>query len=89
MQKRLGLGDVVNIGRCTDDGMDESWLRSTAGITDVWIEYTDFKPISFTVGQFRESFGLEYLSTKQPTAKAGEFELQTESPGTRRLNDVS
>jgi phosphate-selective porin OprO/OprP len=35
---------------------------TAAGITDAWIEYTAFKPISFTVGQFREPFSLESLT---------------------------
>ncbi|CAG9933019.1 porin [Candidatus Nitrotoga arctica] len=35
---------------------------TAAGITDAWIEYTALKPISFTVGQFREPFSLESLT---------------------------
>lgn len=30
-----------------------------------------------------------FYQTKQPPAKAGGFELRTESPDTRRLNDAS
>lgn len=35
---------------------------TAAGITDAWIEYTGLKPVSFTVGQFREPFSLESLT---------------------------
>ncbi|MDO8343953.1 MAG: porin [Cellvibrio sp.] len=35
---------------------------TAAGITDAWIEYTGLRPISFTVGQFREPFSLESVT---------------------------
>ena len=38
----------------------------------------------------RLHYPLEVMrNTKQPPAKAGGFELRTESPDTRRLNDAS
>jgi hypothetical protein len=39
--------------------------------------------------RIREVVGKNVSVTKQPPAKAGGFELRTESPDTRRLNDAS
>jgi hypothetical protein len=44
-------------------------------------------PEKFTIDDIVHISGIDY--TKQPPAKAGGFELRTESPDTRRLNDAS
>lgn len=36
---------------------------TAAGITDAYVEYTGFNPISITVGQFREPFSLESVTS--------------------------
>jgi phosphate-selective porin OprO and OprP len=34
----------------------------TAGITDAYVAYTGFKPLTFTAGQFKQPFGMEALA---------------------------
>lgn len=36
---------------------------TAAGITDAYVEYTGFNPVSITVGQFREPFSLESVTS--------------------------
>ena len=38
---------------------------TAAGITDAWMEYTGFKPVSVTVGQFKEPFSLESVTSNR------------------------
>ena len=38
---------------------------NAAGITDAWVEYTGLKPITFTVGQFKEPFSLESVTSNR------------------------
>jgi phosphate-selective porin OprO/OprP len=38
---------------------------TAAGITDAWIEYTNFKPFTVTVGQFKEPFSLESVTSNR------------------------
>ncbi|MDD5577879.1 MAG: porin [Methylobacter sp.] len=38
---------------------------TAAGITDAWAEYTGFKPFSVTVGQFKEPFSLESVTSNR------------------------
>jgi phosphate-selective porin OprO/OprP len=38
---------------------------TAAGITDAWIEYTGFKPFSVTIGQFKEPFSLESVTSNR------------------------
>ncbi|MDD5412297.1 MAG: porin, partial [Methylobacter sp.] len=38
---------------------------TAAGITDAWVEYTALKPVSFTVGQFKEPFSLESATSNR------------------------
>ncbi|MDD5462948.1 MAG: porin [Methylococcales bacterium] len=38
---------------------------NAAGITDAWVEYTGLKPISFTIGQFKEPFSLESVTSNR------------------------
>lgn len=38
---------------------------TAAGITDAWIEYTNFKPFTATVGQFKEPFSLESVTSNR------------------------
>jgi len=38
---------------------------SAAGITDAWLEYTAFKPVSVTIGQFKEPFSLESVTSNR------------------------
>jgi hypothetical protein len=42
-----------------------------------------------TAAMLLQTISDEHNNTKQPPAKAGGFELRTESPDTRRLNDAS
>jgi len=48
-----------------------------------------FPNASITFDRFHVIKLLNEAMTKQPPAKAGGFELRTESPATRRLNDAS
>lgn len=38
---------------------------NAAGITDAWVEYTGLKPVSFTIGQFKEPFSLESVTSNR------------------------
>lgn len=38
---------------------------TAAGITDAWIEYTGIQPVTFTVGQFKEPFSLESVTSNR------------------------
>ena len=38
---------------------------NAAGITDAWMEYTGFKPVSVTIGQFKEPFSLESVTSNR------------------------
>jgi phosphate-selective porin OprO/OprP len=42
---------------------DFAGTAGPAGITDTYLEYTGLKPLSFMVGQFKEPFGLETLTS--------------------------
>lgn len=38
---------------------------TAAGITDAWVEYTNFKPLTVTAGQFKEPFSLESVTSNR------------------------
>ncbi|MCK9395406.1 MAG: porin [Methylobacter sp.] len=38
---------------------------TAAGITDAWVEYTGYKPASLTIGQFKEPFSLESVTSNR------------------------
>lgn len=42
---------------------DFAGTAGPAGITDAYLEYTGLKPVSFMIGQFKEPFGLETLTS--------------------------
>jgi len=75
---RLNSGATVRRGRIHMDGtlykdydfkFEYDFTRGSgtnaAGITDAWLEYTGFKPVSVTVGQFKEPFSLESVTSNR------------------------
>ena len=75
---RLNNGVGVRRGRLHMDGtlykdfdfkFEYDFVRGSgttaAGITDAWMEYTAFKPVSVTVGQFKEPFSLESVTSNR------------------------
>jgi phosphate-selective porin OprO/OprP len=75
---RLNSGAGVRRGRIHTEGtlykdfdfkFEYDFVRGSgttaAGITDAWIEYTAFKPVSVTVGQFKEPFSLESATSNR------------------------
>lgn len=75
---RLNSGAALRRGRIHMDGtlykdfdfkFEYDFVRGSgtnaAGITDAWVEYTALKPISFTVGQFKEPFSLESVTSNR------------------------
>ena len=76
--QRLNSGAGVRRGRMHMEGtlykdydfkFEYDFVRgngsTAAGITDAWVEYTAFKPVSVTVGQFKEPFSLESVTSNR------------------------
>jgi phosphate-selective porin OprO/OprP len=43
--------------------IENDFAGNASALTDVYLEYTGLKPVSFTIGQFKEPFGLETLTS--------------------------
>jgi phosphate-selective porin OprO/OprP len=75
---KLNDGAAVRRGRMHVDGtlykdydfkFEYDFVRGSgttaAGITDAWVEYTALKPLTFTLGQFKEPFSLESVTSNR------------------------
>ncbi len=61
--RRARLSVSGTIARDFNYKIENDFAGNASGLTDVYLEYTGLKPVSFMVGQFKEPFGLETLTS--------------------------
>lgn len=61
--RRARLSVSGTIARDFNYKIENDFAGNASGLTDVYLEYAGLKPISFMVGQFKEPFGLETLTS--------------------------
>lgn len=61
--RRARLNVAGNITKDFKYKIENDFAGNASGITDAYLEYTGFDPVSLTVGQFKEPFGLDTLTS--------------------------
>jgi len=61
--RRARLSVSGTIAKDFNYKIENDFAGNASGLTDAYLEYTGLKPVSFMVGQFKEPFGLETLTS--------------------------
>jgi phosphate-selective porin OprO and OprP len=61
--RRARLNASGTIARDFNYKIENDFAGNASALTDIYLEYTGFKPVSLMVGQFKEPFGLETLTS--------------------------